>query len=221
MSAARRLAAALLAAAALALAVGCATVKVPVSRLGPPPFAGRADSIFLSPLLPAAAGGAFRMEKPLEKSRGGDLDYLRVWTSFLRDYLKDAGVRLVTPQGADSLATAAFLDSAAEPDWAALYGVSPGPRSRALVVDSLSLTAFHRSWMVRTGEALGLVDDSRREYGAVVAVYRIEDVSTGATSEPRRLVSRQPDDPYTTNHLDRAGKLMMRAAYDLARDLSR
>lgn len=203
------------------LLAGCATVKVPDSHLGPRPFDGRPDSLFLSPLVPAAMGGVFKMERLPEKSHGSADDYVRVWTTFLTDYLKDSGCRLVKPLAADSTTRAGFHCPMEPADWLALYGVEPGGNSRILVLDGLEVVDLRRNWLVRTGETLGLVDDSRREYGAVVADYWVFDVARQEGGAPRRLVSRQPDDPYTTNRLDRTGKLLMRAAYDLKLDLTR
>jgi hypothetical protein len=206
---------------AMLLLAGCAGKRPPESRLGPQAFPGLPDTLYLAPVSPQASGGVFRMERLPEKSRGTATDYLRVWRSFLRDHLQEAGTRLLTPQSADSSTLAAFACPQSAAAWRSLYGAVPGPGSRILLVEEMDLLALRRPWLMRVAAALTLVDDSRREYAALVLDYRIHDAASGTSGASRRLVSRHPDDPYTTNALDRAGKLMMRAAYDLALDLRR
>jgi len=194
---------------------GCAA-RIPPSSAGGLPFAARADSLFLSPVA-AGAGGNVHMARPLEKSHGRPEAYLRVWHSFLEEECRRRGLALVLPRRADSLAVADFACPLEEEEWRALYGAVPGEGSRVLVVRALRLEALRRGLGTRLLAGLNLMDDSDREYGWLDLRYEVYDVALEEGSGPRRLVSREPDTPWVSGQMDRAGRLMMKGARDLAR----
>ena len=203
--------------APLLLLAGCA-VRFPVGSMDSLPFTTRADSLFLAPVT-AGPTGMLRMERRLDESQGDAADYLRVWTSFLGDECARRGITLVKPLRSDSLAAAAFRCPQDAPAWLGLYGAQPGGDSRVLIVRAARLEAIQRSFLAKLGTVLNLSDNSGREYGWLQLDYEVYDVKRAQGSGPRRLVSREPDTPWVSNHMDRAGRLMMKGAKDLAREL--
>lgn len=202
----------------MTLALTSCSTHIPPGSSGGLPFTGPADSLFLSPLA-AGQGGNFSMPHKLEKSKGQAEDYLRVWLGFLDDECKARGMTLVRAVRNDSLSRAAFrcpLDSLA---WQRLYGVEPGENSRVVVVKSLSLRAVNRNGFQRLFQGLNLMDNSDREFGWVELDYEVYDVELEEGSGGRLLVSREPDTPWISGMVDRAGRLMMKAARDLIREL--
>jgi hypothetical protein len=159
------------------------------------------------------------MDRRLEKSRGRAEDYLRVWLTFLEQECRQRGQVLVRPLRNDSLAVAAFREPADAQGWRRDYGAAPGVGSRLVLVKALRLQAIRRTFFEKLLSALSLADDSGREFGWLELDYELRDPAACRGSGPRLLVSREPDDPFVSNHMDRAGRLMMRGARDLARVL--
>lgn len=203
--------------APLLLLAGCAA-RFPMGSPDSLPFTTPTDSLFLSPVT-AGPTGMLRMERRLDESQGDAADYLRVWTTFLGDECARRGLTLVKPLRADSLTAAAFRCPQDTDAWLELYGARPGGRSRVLVVRAARLEAIRRSFLAKLGGVLNLSDNSGREYGWLQLDYEVYDVQREQGSGPRRLVSREPDTPWVSNHMDRAGRLMMKGAKDLAREL--
>ncbi|MFA7331652.1 MAG: hypothetical protein WC326_11335 [Candidatus Delongbacteria bacterium] len=197
--------------------LSCAS-HFPAGTAGGLPFTNPLDSLFLSPVA-AGQGGNFSMDRKLDKSRGQAEDYLRVWQSFLAEECQRRGLVLILPLRTDSLARSSFrcpLDAAA---WRRLYGVEPGDDSRVLEVKSLRLQAVTRNWFQRLLFGLNLMDESDREFGWVELDYEVYDLELEEGSGRRLLVSREPDTPWISGMMDRAGRLMMKAARDLAREV--
>ena len=196
---------------------GCAAKIPPTSgtRLA---WDAPVDSLFLSPLDPGPGGNA-DMPRPLAKSRGQLDGYLRVWQEFLAEECAHRGLVLLTARRADSLALAAFRSGLAPADWQRQFGAVPGPRSQVVDVHALRLLAVRRNGFQRFLEGLNLLDTSDREYGWVEVDYTVRGLSGSAGAGRRTLVSREPDTPWVSGMVDRAGRLMTKAARDLARDL--
>jgi hypothetical protein len=203
--------------AILLFCVSCAP-HIPIGTGADLPFTGRADSLFLSPVA-AGPGGNFSMEHPLEKSHGQAEDYLRVWKGFLDEECKRRGLVLVQPLRCDSLSRATFQCPLAAASWQRLFGVEPGTGSRVLEVKSLRLEAVRRNWAQRLLGGLNLADESEREFGWVELDYEVYDMDLEEGSGRRLLVSREPDTQWISGMMDRAGRLMMKASRDLARQL--
>jgi hypothetical protein len=201
-----------------ALLTGCKHV-IPSGTAERMPFP-MADSIFVSPVL-AGDTGQFSMPEKLWRSSGDEADYIRVWSAFLDEELKRRGSVLVRPQVADSTAHAMFHCPMMDETWREIYGVSPGRGSRILIVDEMELVAINQNWFERFFTALNLTDTSYQEWGYLDLKYRIFDMDSDAGSGQRRLVSREPDTPWVSNRMDRAGRLMMRGARDLSEDLKK
>jgi hypothetical protein len=201
----------------LAGATGCAT-RIPPSSGSRMSWATPVDSLFLSPLCPEP-GGNVEMPRPLDRSRGQVDGYLRVWLDFLHKECAGQGLALLTARRSDSLAVAAFQAGLAPAAWQTQYGALPGARSRVVDVSALRLLAVRRNGFQRFLEGLNLLDSSDRDYGWVELDYTVLDPAGGDAPNRRTLVSREPDTPWVSGMVDRAGRLMTRAARDLARDL--
>jgi len=196
------------------LALGCA-LRIPVASMDALPFANRADTLFLSPM--SLDGGNVHLAARVEKSADAAAGRLRVWQDFLEQECRKQGLVLVPSRRNDSLAVARFRCPLEDGEWESLYGVTPGERSRVLVVGALRLKPIKRNFLLRGLEGLGLADDSHREYAWLELDYEVFDMGEEEGSGARLLVSREPDTPWVYNHTDRAGRLMMRGARDVGR----
>ncbi|MDP2362037.1 MAG: hypothetical protein Q8O14_15015 [bacterium] len=199
----------------LILASGCAP-RIPFGTSGALPFNTQPDTLFLSPVC-FGSGGNFQMDRRLEKSRGDGEAYLRVWQGFLEEECKRRSWVLVRPLRSDSLAVAAFPGERAAGRWLDLYGLVPGERSRVLEVRALRLESLRRNVFLRFFESINLLDDSGREFGWLELDYEVHEPARGGHSGLRRLVSREADSHMMSARTDRAGRLMMKGARDVAR----
>lgn len=197
--------------------ISCAT-KLPVGTMERLPFE-MTDTLFVSPVF-TGESGVFLMPRKLERSQGDKSDYLRVWQQFLKDELRHRGGVAMLPQADDSISSAEFHCPMSDAAWLQLYHAVPGPGSRILIVEQMSLVATRHNWFHNVLSALNLVDNSYKEWGYLQLDYRLYDFENETGSGARRMISREPDTPWISSRMDRAGRLMIRNAKDIARELT-
>jgi hypothetical protein len=206
---------------ALLLMLGCGP-KIPIGTADILTFSSHMDSLFVSPVVAEPDVGInFTIVEMPKRSQGTAARYLNVWREFIVSRGEREGLKVILPQLDAQKAKALFNCPMSDSDWISIYGVVPGAASRVLIVEEMKLHGIKHSWLSGVTDRLNLVDTYGREWGWLELHYSIFDFLSDTGSGNRLLVSREPDRDFTPNHVDRAGRLMVRSATDIVREVKR